>query len=197
MLACRRLAASQDLEAFRSRYQARGRIAVEPAWLARQRVLGFFLGGELVAGFVESDELERSFLGLSPAERAGVLLEANGGRPDRAFEVCTLWMDEPCRRAPARHAQVWATLVLRATLARRSCLLVSAERDELSAVYQGLGGRLVWDSPSSHHPGHRNRIFAFSRRHGPLALARACGRSLRRAVRRRVVAPEGAARREV
>jgi hypothetical protein len=50
----------------------RAHLGMELEWLARRRVLGFFLAGELAAGFVESDELSRSFLGLSEAARAGV-----------------------------------------------------------------------------------------------------------------------------
>jgi hypothetical protein len=184
MLECRRLESTPDLAAFRSRYLARAHLGMEPAWLARQRVLGFFLRGELVAGYVESDELSRSFLGLSEAERAGVLA-AIGGDPARpGYEICALWMGERCRRTVLAHARVWATIVLRAAASGAPFVVASAEQDELNAIYQSLGGQLVWDSPSECHPGHRNRIFVYRKGQATWALLRACHRSLRRAPRR-------------
>ena len=183
MLECRRLESTPDLAAFRSRYLARAHLGMELEWLARQRVLGFFLAGELVAGFVESDELSRSFLGLSEAERAGVLA-AICGPAQRGYEICALWMGERCRRTVLAHARVWATLVVRAATSGRQFLVVSAEQDELNAIYQSLGGQLVWDSPSECHPGHRNRIFVYRKWQAAGALVRACHRSLRKAPHR-------------
>jgi len=189
MLACRRVRTPGELEQFCQRYLARGRLPIERAWLDRQRVVGFYRGGELVAGFVESDELQRSLTGLTAAEQAGVLEAVNGGRAGEIYELCALWMDERCGRAPLTHALVYATIVLRAGASGRRYLLVSAEHDRLSALYESLGGQLVWDSPSSCHPGHRNRIFFYGRRRLVPHALRTLAQSLRRSLRRRAARP--------
>lgn len=153
---------SQFADFNRKFLESGGSSPADEAWLLASTVVGVFERGELVAGYVESSPPTRSISQVPESERERLLL-SEVKKSSQIREIAAFWIDKN-KRGPSLQAFVWWSFVLRYVFfSRKHFVLGMANVDKISARYEAMCGKIIWDAPSEVYPGQRYKVFLWSR----------------------------------